>query len=144
MPDSRDPLPESKELLQLHQRLIDSDPTAPADLAVTALPPLVLWLRDHNRDIDPDLSNEAAEEAVLSLIRNPGSYRPEVLDLLAYLRMAAQRDLQNLLHRERKHHEQRCSWDCVELTSDAGKYLGRDDDPSLPLQIAEQLQATLD
>jgi hypothetical protein len=67
-----------------------------------------------------------------------------VLNLLAYLRMSAQRDLQNVLQRERKHHEQRCSLKCVELSTDAGKYLGRDDDPSLPAQIAEHHQLELD
>src|SRR5438094_9586242 len=117
MPDTRDPLPDSTEVLQLHQRLIDGDPTAPSDLAAIFLQPLILWLQEHNRGIDPDLCSDAAEDAIVSLIHNPAAYRPELLDLPAYLRMSAQGDLQNLLQRERKHHEQRCAWDCVELFS---------------------------
>src|SRR5262249_45315364 len=75
------------------------------------------------------------------LIHNPASYRPDALGPLAYLRMSAQRDLQNLLQRERKHQKQGRSLDCVEHSSDVRKYLGRDDDPSVPLLVAEKEQA---
>lgn len=144
MHESSDPLLDSSQLLQLHQRLLESDPVAPSDLAAASLEPLVFWLRQHNPRVDPHWCSEAAGEAILSHIRKPSSYRPEVLDLLPYMRMSAQRDLQSLLRRELKHHEQRCSLDCVEHSPDAEKYLWRDDDPSLPLQIAEQHQSQLD
>src|SRR5262249_50229547 len=98
----------------------------------------------HNPRIDTHLCSEAAEEAILSLIRSPATYRPAVSDLLAYLRMSAQHDLQNLLRRERKHQKHRYSLDRVELSADAGKYLERGDEPSLPLQVAELQQAILD
>lgn len=106
MHESGDLLPDSSELLQLHQRLIDSDPTAPSDMAAIFLESLILWLQEHNRGIDPDLCSEAAGEAIISLIQKPASYRPELLELPAYLRMSAQRDLQNVLRRELKHHAQ--------------------------------------
>jgi hypothetical protein len=144
MHESGDPLPDSSELLQLHQRLLESDPVAPSDLAAALLEALILWLRQHNPRVDPHLCGEAAEEAILSLIHNPASYRPDALDPLAYLRMSAQRDLQNLLQREHKHQKQCRLLDCVEHSSDVRKYLGRDDDPSLPVQIVEQRQAQLD
>jgi hypothetical protein len=144
MHESGDPLPDSSQLLQLHQRLLESDPVASSDLADACLDPLIYWLRQHNQRVDPHLCCEAAEEAIRSLIHNPASYRPDTLAPMAFLRMAAQRDLQNLLQRERKHHEQRRSLKCVELSSAAGKYLGRDDDPSLPLLVAEKWQAQLD
>ena len=55
----------------------------------------------------------------------------------AELRMAAQRDLQNALRKERRHQRNRRDWNLVEDAPEAGKYLGRDDDPSLRLQLAE-------
>src|SRR5262249_36201830 len=58
--------------------------------------------------------------------------------------MSAQGDLRNLLARERKHLRKRVSLESVELSPDAGKYLGRTDDPSLPLQMAEEVRKTAD
>jgi hypothetical protein len=52
--------------------------------------------------------------------------------------MSARGDLLNLLKKESKHHKDRVPWTSVELSMDAGKYLGRDDDPSLPLCLNEQ------
>ena len=56
------------------------------------------------------------------------------------LRMSARGDLRNLLSKERRLNKGRVPWESVELSPDAGKYLGRDDDPSLPLRLAEEKQ----
>src|SRR5262249_49661394 len=87
---------------------------------------------------------EAAGEAVLGLIRNPASYDPRRLGLFEYLCMAARGDLRNLLARERKYHVRRIDWGIVEDAAGGGKYLGRDDDPSLPLRLAEAAAAPQD
>jgi hypothetical protein len=141
MPVSLEPCSVPEHPADLHRRLLADDPTAPADLAATCLEPLVRWLEKHNRRIDPHLCAQAADEAILALIHRPASYRPDRLGLEAYLRMAAQRDLQNLLRSERKHHDRRVPWETVEVAAVAGKYLGRQDDPTLPLRIAEEHQA---
>jgi hypothetical protein len=123
----------------LHQRLVDRDPTAPDDLADAFLVPLIHWLTEHNAALHPDLINEAAEEAVLALIHNPASYRPQDSRLEAYLRMSAQADLRNLLRRETRGRGRRGRLEVVELSPESGKYIGREGDPSLALMIEEEL-----
>jgi RNA polymerase sigma-70 factor, ECF subfamily len=123
----------------LHRRLVERDPTAPADVALAFLEPLATWLGLHNPSLHPDLISEAAGEAVLNLIRNPTAYDPGRAELEPYLRMSAQGDLRNLLRRERKHRAGRVSLDLVEQLDAGGKYLGREDDPSLPMEIEERL-----
>ncbi len=132
-----DPLPSSEQALLLHRRLVEADPTASADLAAAYLDHLIDWLASHNRKIAPELCVEAAEDAILALIKNPKSYDSSRQGLSAYLHLSAQGDLQNLLRREARHARGK-SWESVEHTPDAGKYLARDDDPALPLQIKEE------
>ena len=127
----------------LHKRLLEGDPVAPAEVAATFLEPLSAWLQTVAPGKDAAAYAEAAEDAVLDFIKNPAAYRPERLEATAYLRMAARRDLQNALRRERRHQRHRRAWNLVEQSAAAGKYLGRDDDPSLPLQIAEVASRSL-
>ena len=133
--------PSPKEALKIHQRLLDPDDLpASNDLAVAFLEPLRAWLAKTHGGVDPEIRDEAAEEAILALIRNPRSYHPEQLGLEEYLRMSAQGDLRNILRKERKHHQKRVPWESVELSPEAGKYLGREDDPTLRLRIAEEVE----
>jgi DNA-directed RNA polymerase specialized sigma24 family protein len=129
-------LPEPHQ--QLHQRLVDGDPTAPADLLSTFLDPLLAWLTEHNHPrIHPDFIFEAAERALLDVIRNPTSYQPAKGSLEAYLRRAAEGDLRNLLRDEARHRH--TPLQVVELSDEDGKYLGEDDDPSFGLVLEEEL-----
>ncbi len=130
--------PPERDLL-LHQRLIERDPTAPDDFADAFLEPLTAWLTEHNGATHPDLVSEAAEEAILAVIRNPASYRPQGSPLESYLRMSAQADLRNLLRRETTRRGRHERWEAVELSDDDGKYMGKEDDPSLGLMIEEEL-----
>jgi RNA polymerase sigma-70 factor (ECF subfamily) len=72
------------------------------------------------------------------LIKNPASFDPARGDLAAYLRMSAQADLINLLDKEGRHHQGRRPWHLVEHADESRNDLGRNDDPSLPLRIAEE------
>lgn len=130
--------PDSDAEKSLYRRLLDQDPTATLDLAQAYLEPLVHWLCVRNRNLDPHLCAEAADRAILDLLHKLHKYQPEKLRPGAYLRMAAHRDLKNLLRREQKHHKQRIPWSHVELRPDAGKYLGRENDPALSLLLDEQ------
>lgn len=123
---------------------MDRDLTAANDVADAYLETLVVWLGDIDARAPEDVRMEAAEDAILALIRRPESYAPERQTLEIYLRMSARGDLRNLLRRERRHGEGRRSWGAVELSPDAGKYLGRIDDPALPLQLAEERQRVND
>jgi RNA polymerase sigma-70 factor (ECF subfamily) len=131
------PLTDRQQLL--HQRLVDRDPTAPDDFADTFLEPLTAWLTEHNGSIHPDLVSEAAEEAILAVIKNPASYRAGDSTLENYLRMSAQADLRNLLRRETMHRSRHERLEVVELSAESGKYVGREDDPAVGLMIEEEL-----
>lgn len=130
----------AEEALRLHQRLMAHDPVAPADFASAFLQPLLAWLQATNRQVDPMLCEEAVGKALVDFIMKPDAYDPARLPLPAFLRMAATRDLQNLLRKERRHQGNRLDLKVVEQSLKAGKYLSRADDPSLPLQIEEARQ----
>src|SRR5438128_2056849 len=89
--------PTQQESLQLHQRLLAGDPTAPNDLAVAYLEPLVAWLGEADARAPLEVHIEAAEDALLALIRNPHSYSSDLQTLEVYLRMSARGDVRNLL-----------------------------------------------
>lgn len=134
-------LPTREQELDLHRRLIGNDPIAPSDLAVAYLDHLIGWLAENNPRLGPEMHAEAASEAICSLIKRPQSYMPDRQTLVVYLQLSAQGDLKNVLRREGRHHRRRATMESVELSPDAGKYLGREADPSLPLQIEEARSA---
>ena len=136
--------PAQEAAVVLHQRLLRQDPTAADDVAVAYLVHLVAWLGETDAGVPEDLRVEAAEDAILALIRNPASYSPERQTLEVYLRMSARGDLRNGLRKQRRHHEGRESLDGVELSPRGGKYLRRADDPSLPVLLAEEKQTVMD
>jgi RNA polymerase sigma-70 factor, ECF subfamily len=132
--------PAPPDHVALHRRLLARDPTASNDLADAYLQPLVVWLGAIDPGASEEMRLEAAGDAVLALIRKPESYSPELQTLEVYLRMSARGDLLNLKNKERRHNKGRVSWTSVELSADVGKYLGHDDDPALPLCLAEERQ----
>ncbi len=93
-------------------------------------------------DRDPHLAEAAAAEAVLDLIQHPERYNPAKLGVFPYLRMAARRDLLNLLKKESKHHAGRESAERVEVAA-ADRNDGQDEPmtldeyPPLAAAIAE-------
>jgi RNA polymerase sigma-70 factor (ECF subfamily) len=104
---------------------------------------LVVWLGEKNPRVPKDIRMESAEDALLALIRKPESYSRELQALDVYLRISAQGDLRNLLGKERRRNQGRVPWVSVELSADAGKYLGRDDDPAMPVRLAEEYQTLM-
>jgi RNA polymerase sigma-70 factor (ECF subfamily) len=136
-------LPTQQDALALHGRLLARDPTAGNDLAEAYLELLVVWLGETNPRAPEDIRAEAAGEAIVNFIRHPEKYSPQRQTLEVFLRLSARADLRNLFRNERRHARGRKSWKSVELSPAAGKYLGRDDDPSLPMRLAEEMQAIL-
>ncbi len=128
-----------EEELTLHRRLNDGDATASADLALNFLAPLLHWLVAKNSSkIPPDMCIEAAEDALIALMKSPTSFNPDRgTRLTAYLKMSAQGDLQNLLAREKRHRQRQISLENVEHSPDGWKYIAKDDDPSLRIQERE-------
>jgi len=137
-------LPDRTAELRLYERLLAGERTASSDLATTYLDALIQHLTQHNaRSIDPALIEEAAGTAILSLIGNPASYHPDRLRLFAFLCMSALGDLRNLLQREQKHRAGRKSWQDVEQSPVARKYLLSMDDPTAALEANEERQQQL-
>lgn len=121
------------------ERLSSDDPVAPSDLAELFLDPLSNWLDDHNPPIDSQMCATAAEDAILALIKNPATYKPERQTLEVYLRISASGDLKNLLRTEQRHRERRADWESVELSPVVGKYLqDPSEDPSVVLEEREE------
>ncbi len=122
----------------LHRRLLDGDPVAPADLCHAYLDRLSMFLIEHHPSVDAAMCTTAAEDAILALIKNPASFRPDRSSLDTYLRMSADGDLKNLLARERRRARHQVPWETVELSSRAGNELGDEEaDPARMVELAE-------
>lgn len=130
--------------LELHRRLLARDPTAPADLAVAFLDRLIAWLRKSNsRQIPEELCTEAAENAIIALSKNPASFDPaRKKSLFDYLKMSGQGDLRNRLRQEGRYRQRHSNLESVELSPEAEKYLGQENDPARHMQVQESLQQT--
>jgi RNA polymerase sigma factor (sigma-70 family) len=130
--------------LELHRRLVADDPTAPSDLAVTFLDYLGRRLIRFHPSVEESLCWEAAEDAIIALVKNPTTYDPARGTLDAYLRMSAQRDLANSLRSARRRSRHESGWGAVELSPRAGKYLqDRDADPATIVDVQEAIAERL-
>jgi RNA polymerase sigma factor (sigma-70 family) len=129
------------EALALHLRLLQPDPTATADVCQAYLAPLAGWLATCFPRADPDLAQTAAGDAVMAYVQRPEAYDPARHELGAYLRLAARRDLLNLLRQEQRHQHEKLSQNCVELGQDGGNIPGREEEPSAALERAEEAHA---
>lgn len=137
-------LPSPEDERKLHRRLLDGELDATADVAAQYLDPLIAWLKERNDSNIPDeCFGEAAEDALLSLIKDPTKFVPArsraTQPLFAYLCLSARGDLLNILAREKRQLERQISLDSVQQSPDGWKCLGKDDDPSLILQRQEEL-----
>ena len=109
-------LKESGEIL--HRRLLANDPFASAEIAETFLKPLVRALHGGFHALpDPHLVESAAEDSLLSYLKEPSKFDPSRSSLLGYLSMDARGDLRNLLAKERRRSEK-----VVELFPSASEY----------------------
>jgi len=134
-------IPSREEGERFRRLLLNRDNVAQQQFAYAYLEPLVAWLGRKRPRLDEDLYQQAAEQAIMDFIHNPGAYDPVRCGLWGYLCMAALRDLLNLLKKEARHRRGRQSLDSVAESPDAGNYLGREDDPSRVLSFAEQQRA---
>jgi DNA-directed RNA polymerase specialized sigma24 family protein len=128
----------------LHARLVVQDATAPADVCAAYVEPLEEWLIERNGGIDEHLCRTAAADAILDYVQNPHRYDPSKSDLASYLRMAAQRDLYNLLRGERSRRRGQIPWPAVELGLEEGNIQGREEGPLAELERGEEQAGWLD
>lgn len=122
-PHTSPPFPSDEEGELLYKALLQPTATATWDFARAYLPPLADWLRSRNRHVSPDLCDEAAGETVRDLLMAPEHFDPRRgTKLLAFLRLAAQRDLLNVLEREARHAHQPLEEKVVELHGPGRNY----------------------
>jgi DNA-directed RNA polymerase specialized sigma24 family protein len=109
-----------------HWRRLGEDESATFDLFQLYYPVLVSRLRERNWGLSHDLLEQAAQSALVALFKRPTSFDPNRGrgGLSAFLGMAAQRDLQNLLRDEGRHHRGRLPWEGVEEFLESGNYPG--------------------
>lgn len=84
----------------LHARLVRGDPTAPSDLAVRYLDPLLTSLRRAFPRVDDQMLETKAHDLILDLGERPAQYNPDRRSLAGYLLMAARGDVRNALKSE--------------------------------------------
>lgn len=88
---------------QIHNRLVRGDKVASAELAEALLDDLVAKLkRRFSGESDHDLLVDAAIEAVMSYVKNPGQFDPDRRSLKGFLVMAADGDYRNLRDKRRR------------------------------------------
>ncbi|HEV8638571.1 MAG TPA: hypothetical protein VG370_30540 [Chloroflexota bacterium] len=100
----------------IHTRLLRRDAAATAVAFEAFYPSLVARLRRRHRLDDPQLAEVAAEQALLDYFEHPTKFDSAKGTLAGYLAMAAERDLLNLLDRERRRHARVVSIEDVALT----------------------------
>ncbi len=94
----------------IHQRLIERDPVAPAELVEAYIKPLVRRINYLFPKLDdPDFVYDAVVDALLNYVQHPEKFDPKRGKLFSYLFMSARGDLLNKVKSEtrRRTHEVR-------------------------------------
>lgn len=100
----------------LHQRLLQGDVTASAEIAEHFMEHIILSLRRKFPNLDnPHLVEGAVTDAILNYLERPEQYDPSKRSLIGYLYMSAKGDLLNLLNQEKKQASQLALTEIVEL-----------------------------
>ena len=114
------------QLLRLHERLLADDLLATYDIFEVAAPILERFLKykfpDLAPGVDPNIYVSAVYDALTDYFKSPDKYDPDKSGLMAYLRLASYRDMQNLLRKESRHAKGRVSLEDVEHSHSDGNY----------------------
>jgi RNA polymerase sigma-70 factor, ECF subfamily len=108
---------------EFHQRLLNNDPIAPAQLAESVLQPLIEKLRRKYPGLaDQQMADDAATDAILNYVKEPAKYDPTKKALFGYLFMSANRDLLNYLAKKKRLTKKEISLESVEDAVSDGNY----------------------
>lgn len=136
---SRPTFPSAEEGLEFHRRLVENDPVATKDVCERFDEPLLAFLMSRDGRADEQACTSAVSIALLGYVQRPESFDPEKLDLSAFLRLAARRDLSNLARAEAKHHRRREPDFRVEDACVGGNHF--EDDPAAALVRGEEQES---
>lgn len=113
-------------LLDLHNRLLDGDPTASAEIAELVLAPLTEGFKRAFPRVEETLITDAVEDAILNYLKMPNKFNPLKKTLLGYLKMSARGDLLNALDAQKGRRERGKLTENVEDQLDErNRYSGR-------------------
>lgn len=110
---------------EIHQLILKSDGLALSKLYVLYDKQLTFRLKKRFPKTSLTLIQEALNEALFGYFKNPFTYDPDKSSLLAFLDLAARRDLLNILQKEKKHTKNK-NLDNVELNEDYLEYITED------------------
>jgi hypothetical protein len=109
--------------LILHQRMLNGDRTATAEIAEIFLPHIAKNLhRRYPQLDDPHLIETATEDAIISYFQRPEQFNPNKRSLGGYLRMSANGDLLNSLDKHKVDATQETLAEIVELDESNAEY----------------------
>ena len=135
-------MPDPSWFVAVHERLLEGDPVAPAELITAVFDSLVLHLRKKHPGVDDlELLYDSVTDALFAYVKEPRKFDPSKRGLFGYLQMSAERDLLNLLaKRDRRGYREEVV-DDVELLAPDGnielEILARLDAERLREEIAQ-------
>ena len=107
---------------EIHKRLLEGDPVAPAELAEEIWAPLLQRLKKrHPRLALTEFLNDSVSDALISYIKRPGQFDPAKRGLFGFLVMAAEGDLRNALAKVKRRQRGEIPLESVELELADGK-----------------------
>ncbi|MBI1884768.1 MAG: sigma-70 family RNA polymerase sigma factor [Chloroflexi bacterium] len=127
---------------EVHQRLLQGDPTAPSEVILTYLEPLIGRLRQRFPDVkDETIIRDAVTDALFQYVQSPGRFNPAKSSLASYLTMAARGDLLNALARERRRAARQVPLETVAEAALARNTLEESEDSSDSMAASPLMQA---
>lgn len=101
---------------EIHKRLCEGDPTAPAELAEEVMEGLIKRLSYKYPNLpDINLAAEAATDALMDYIKHPEQFNPIQRGLFGFLVMAAEGDLNNALAKVARRQKKEIQLEFVEV-----------------------------
>jgi RNA polymerase sigma-70 factor (ECF subfamily) len=105
---------------EIHNRLLDNDPTASAELVEGTLETLISRLQSKFPNTESELILDAVTDALMSYIKKPTQFDPEKRSLVGYLSMSARGDLLNAFEKIKRRNIREIPLEDVELHSSDG------------------------
>lgn len=127
--------------LRIHERLLQRDPVAPAELAEVVFRRLVSGLRKQNPKLTKsDLIEDAATDAFMNYVKVPDTYDPTKCGLFRYLSMSANGDLRNALAKRKRRFDKEIAVGLVEELQLGGNSLVDEKEPMAESENAALLE----